>query len=147
MSTENALEDKLENAMLTWLAATATHSIDLSRFAKRASQEGSADNLTLPALIVTATREEEEILGTGVWRCKLVVALHSQADDTTDAQLEQDWHDVMAVVLWDDLAARLSDTSGVRVYACLFTSGTDRTINDRHWEQTITFQAMAMSTD
>lgn len=148
MTTELALEPALERALAAWLAATATHGITLTGYAIRLSEQDDSDNLTLPAITLKVEREAEDPApGTGVWRCRVTVAMLTQAQDTATTAVEQDWHNLMSLLLWDDLAARLSDASGLRVYSVIRNAGTMRDVAQYHWSNSFIFTVWAVSQD
>ena len=143
MSTIHAIEDAIETALSTWIANTTTHHIDLSRFNVRHEEEGTEDNLTLPAIILHVERETEEPQPlVGVWRLKCTVTMLTQADDTATTQLEQDWNDLVAVLYWDELASQLT-TSTLKVYAVRYDSPASHDHEERHWRHQLQFSIWA----
>lgn len=147
-TTYMALETSIEQSLITWLQATATHGISLSAFNIRKAEEDATDALTLPAIIVKATREAEDPApGTGCWRCNVEVQMLVQADDTAEATMKSHWHNLMYVLMWDDLKARLSDYEGLLIHGVVREAGTRRDVDDRHWLNSYNFTVWAISQD
>lgn len=148
-TTQMALESVLEQALIVFIANTTVHGISLGIVARQEQTDDATSNLTLPAVIVKATREEEDPQpGTGVWRMRVEVSLLANADDTTRATLDIDWHNLMSILMWSALASQLSSAkTSFFCHAARFTGQTDRVEEDRHWRQSITFTAWCMSQD
>lgn len=143
MSTEQALEDALEQSVINWIAQTATHSITLGITARQ-EYEDNADSITLPAVIVKAERSAEITPGAGVYQFRVRCSLLSQADDTLNATQRTQWHNLCSILLWSALDTELS-TSTLKVVpnSLLHDAGAERLEVSRHWEQTFTFSCYA----
>ena len=78
----------------------------------------------------------------GIWRIRATVTMHQQSDDTSTAQIEQNWNDLLAVLYWDDLATRLT-TSTLKVYAVRYDAAATREHEERHWRHQLQFSLWA----
>lgn len=141
MSTPHNIEDALEAALIAWLNLTGTHSVDLSAFNIRGAEQDTSDRLTLPAIIVHVERQSEEI-GTGVWECAVEVTMRLQADDTANSALVEKWNDLVAILYYDDLAAKLT-TATLKTYACRYTKPVSHEAEERHYSYTFPFTVWA----
>jgi len=134
------LKRQLENSLIAWLANSATHS---QAIGIAGCNDIDDDALALPALVVKATTGGEAIHGTGIVVCDVGVAYHWQADDTTDTAASAVWDKIMAVLRWDDLAARLSDYANLTVLGVIWDGSEGHDIDERHHKQTFNFTAHA----
>ena len=137
MSTTHDLEDALEDALIVWCNKIATHGVNLSGFNLRLSEQDATIPLTLPAIIFHAQRQAEEI-NTGVWEININVTMRMSADDTTSANIADNWNKLITVMYWDNLAAELT-TSTIKTFACRFTKPWTHEAADRHWEYSYDF--------
>ena len=143
MSTIHALENEIESGLISWIANTAVHAVDMSRFSVRREEQDDSTALTLPAIVLKLERETEDPQPlVGIWRIRATVTMHQQADDTSTAQIEQNWNDLLAVLYWDDLATRLT-TSTLKVYAVRYDAAATREHEERHWRHQLSFSLWA----
>lgn len=143
MSTEQALEDALEQSVIAWIAATATHQINLGITARQEFADDS-DTMTLPAVVVKAERLQELSPGLGNFQFRVTCTLLTQADDTSDATRRTLWHKLASILLWDALAAALTtNTLKVQANSVLREEAAPATLTERHWEQVFGFTCWA----
>ena len=143
MSTEQAIEDALEQAVIAFIADTGTHGITLGITARQ-EFEDDTDTLTLPAVVVKAERITEMSPATGNFQFRVTVTLKTQADDTTEATQRTQWHNLCSILMWDGLDSALVTSSlGINARSVLREEITARTEIDRHWEQVFTFTVWA----
>ncbi len=146
-TTEMNLEDALESALSAWILDSTTHGITIGMPVRHEEQD-SSDILTAPCVILKATREEEDPPLSGCWRLKVEVKMLVQADDTANATLTANWHNLMSILIRDDLASQLSSkVTNFRAYAVRYTGGTERDEQERHWLNRMDFQAWAIAAD
>jgi hypothetical protein len=131
------LQRLTENAVIAWLGASATHSQTLGITPVNSSSDATA---TLPRIVVTCLPQGETIHGSGVYDVQCTVAYHWQANDTTAANASTLWAKVKAIMLWDALAARLSDLSSFTCHGAIFDGSESHDIEERHHTQTLTLR-------
>lgn len=147
-TTEMALEGLTEQAVIAWVGSTV-HGISLGITPRQEQTDDATSNLTLPAVIIKAVRDHEEPFSlTGVWRMRVMVDLLVNADDTTSAGKDTYWHNLMSILVRDDLASQLSaQKSNFYCYGVLYDGPTDQSEEDRHWRNSLTFSAWCMPMD
>jgi hypothetical protein len=130
------LQRLTENAVIAWLNASGTHSQTLGITPANSSSDDAA---SLPRIVVKCTPRAERIPGTGVYDVECEVAYLWQADDTTDAAASTLWAKIKAIMLWDALAARISDAANLTCWGAVWSDGNEsHELEDRHHRQTLT---------
>lgn len=125
MSTTHAIEYNLEAAVIAYLQDDDTHQVELPQEIRHA-QEDASDDLPRNAIIVAATREEEE--APGVWRLRLTVTLATDSTDTSDSERTQAWSDLAGLLDDDALASTLSQAGELHCFA-IRPQGTETSID------------------
>lgn len=142
-STVN-LDYKLEQAVINWLGAAATHgnTLTMTRY-----HVDATDAYALPAIIVRGTVQEEHLKDSGHFRCGVEVTLRTQADDTTATAAETEWQMIRAILCWDELAARLSDLADFHSWIVIRDQGERLDIDERHQDRVYGFTVICMAND
>lgn len=140
------LERLTQQSVINWIENTAVHGVTVG-VTPRHFETDNTNPVTLPIIIIKATREREEIVGSGVCRMRVEVGLIAQADDTTDATLSNQWSNFFDVLNWDELAARMSDLSGFYCYGVIRGEPSDKQTIERHWQFRYDFTAFCMPMD
>ena len=148
-----SLEWKLEEAARLWLLDTGVHGFNINGGDTKApdvrhhdaafdtstpTESEKLPTLTLPAIILKATREKQLHTQVAVWLCRLEIRLDGAADDLTDAIWQgylKAIEDIFSVM---DLAGYL--TTQVDGFTCLGVverAPARRVIIERHWSQAL----------
>jgi hypothetical protein len=143
-STVN-LDYKLEQAVLNWLGASATHSQTLTT--TNLFHADATGTYALPCIIVRGTVGEEHLYNSGHFRCTVDVTLRTQVNDTTAATAETEWQKVRAILGWDELAARLSDLSDFHCWIVIRDQGERSEEAETHQDRIYSFTVICMATD
>lgn len=139
------LDYKLEQAVINWLGAAATHSQTLAT--SNLYHSDATGTYALPCIIVRGSVGEEHLYNSGHFRCTVDVTLRTQADDTTAATAETEWTKIRAILGWDELAARLSDLSDFHCWIVIRDQAESSDVGERHQDRIYSFTVICQAAD
>jgi hypothetical protein len=107
------LTTNIEDAFILWLQAVSTHGQDMSIVPRRYSEtkfddDGDLNPITLPALVVKATRQQQLHTNVAVYFYVVDIGLYLQADDTLRSDWDAQCERLETMMLAEELARYLN---------------------------------------